>query len=562
MRSIFKKLFPANSKRRKVLLTFLASLHIYEQKRNSLHNYFFEKSCEIQRVLPGNIKIKRTPLISIVVPVFNTQRKYFDALLDSVLNQSYENFELIIADGSNNNKVIEYFDQIESYDSRIKRIKINNLGISENTNVAIKYSKGDYVALLDHDDVLHPDALLLMVGAVNTFPEAQLFYSDECKLTENGEEYFGPHFKPSFSPDLLANVNYITHFVLINKDVFNKVGWFDRSKDGAQDFDMFLRISSYTRNIVHVPYVLYYWREAIGSTASSFENKKSIAIAGTQSLENYLSKAGVKAKVKIRKNTPGFYESTISIPTKNIGIVLNLKNNYFNNNFIKHLQKKTKSKHNISWYGINSNISSLGNKQVIVGKLNNIIMRAKSENDIIFVIDRMCLPNNSSWLDTLSAFITQKHVGLVTPTIIDYLGNVVYKGTVRDNVGSYPLFKGMKHNQKTSLGDADWDRNIDVISEGIVGFKSSLSNKISANNVTSLFAELNKICDAKKLYKTSLGRCLFRDIFTSPINFSEAVSIKTNFNYNLSRYGKGDFEIIMQGQIPVTDKYNLMNEQL
>ncbi len=562
MRAILKKLFPANSKRRKGLTKILSVLGIYSPRYNPLHNYLVEKSCEIQRVLPNDINLKNQPLISIVVPVYNTQRKYFDALLNSVLNQSYENFELIVADGSDNKKAIEYFDQIETYDKRIKRIKIENKGISENTNSAIKHSKGGFIALLDHDDILHPDALLLMVGAINQFPEGQMFYSDECKLTENGEQYFGPHYKPSYSPDLLSNLNYITHFTLIKREIFSKVGWFDKSKDGAQDFDMFLRISTYTDNIIHVPYVLYYWREAIGSTASSFENKKSIAIAGTQSLENYYLNEGVKAKVKIRKKTPGFYEAKITIPTKKVGVILNLENTYFTNNFIRHLQEKTKSIHNISWYGVKTNKSGVSEKAITVGRLADIIMKAKEENEIIVIIDRMALPKSNSWLDTLSAFLTQRHIGLITPTIIDYLGNVIYKGTVGTVEENYPIFKGMKYKQKTSFGDADWDRNVDSISEGIIAFESVLTPKVSADSFTTLFSELNKICESKGLYKTSLGRCLFREIFTMPNNFKYSIGMKANFNNNLSQYGKEDFEIIMQGQLPVTDKYNLMNEQL
>lgn len=562
MRAIFKKLFPANSKRRKGLIKILSLLGIYSPKYNPLHNYLVEKSCEIQRVLPNDIILKKRPIISIVVPVYNTQRKYFDVLLNSVLNQSYENFELIIADGSNNRKAIEYFNQIEAYDKRIKRTKIKNRGISENTNSAIKQSKGEFIALLDHDDVLHPDALLLMVGAINQFPNGEMFYSDECKLTEDGEQYFGPHYKPGYSPDLLTNLNYITHFTVINRDIFNKVGWFDKSKDGAQDFDMFLRISSHTQNIIHVPHVLYYWREAIGSTASSFENKKSIASAGTQSLENYFLQQGVKANVKIRKKTPGFYEANITIPPKRVGIVLNLENNYFSNNFIRHLRNKTQSKHNLSWYGVN-NVKSVSNiRDIKIDRLKNIMVDAKKQNDIIVIIDRIALPNTTNWLDTMSAFVTQKHIGLITPTIIDYLGSVVYKGTVETSEGKYPIFKGLKHRQKTSFGDVDWDRNVDLISEGIIAFQSTLTDQFSANNFNSLFIELNKICETKKLYKTSLGRCLFRDIFTMPLNFKDTVEINTNFNSNLSQYSKEDFEIIMQGQLPITDKYNLMNEQL
>ncbi len=562
MRAILKKLFPPNSKRRKGLIKILSALGIYSPRYNPLHNYLVEKSCEIQRVLPKDINLKNKPLISIVVPVYNTQRKYFDALLNSVLNQSYENFELIVADGSDSKKAIEYFEQIEDYDKRIKRKKIENKGISENTNSAIKLSKGDFIALLDHDDVLHPDALLLMVGAINEFPKGQMFYSDECKLTEDGEQYFGPHYKPSYSPDLLSNLNYITHFTLMKRDIFNKVGWFDKTKDGAQDYDMFLRISSYTNDIIHVPYVLYYWREAIGSTASAFENKKSIATAGTKSLEDYYLHKGVKAKVKIRNKTPGFYEAKISIPHKRVGIVLNLENSYFSNNFIRHLRNKTQSKHNLSWYGVN-NVKSVSNiRDIKIDRLKNIMVDAKKQNDIIVIIDRIALPNTTNWLDTMAAFLTQKHIGLITPTIIDYLGSVMYKGSVETTEGNYPIFKGLKYNQKTSFGDADWDRNVDTVMEGIVAFESKLTPNISADNFTALFSELNKICETKNLYKTSLGRCLFRDIFTMPRNFKDTVEINTNFNSNLSQYSKEDFEIIMQGQLPITDKYNLMNEQL
>lgn len=560
MKIILKKLFPPSSRRRTALVKFLAIFGVSYFKFNPVHNFAVEKSSEIQRILPNGLVLNEKPLISIVVPVYNVHREYFDALLNSVLNQSYENFELIIPDGSNDKKTIKFMNEIPKYDSRIKRIAISNKGISENTNAGIKIASGEYIALLDHDDLLHPDALLYMVATINARPEADFIYSDECKLTENGEFFIAPHFKPDFSPELLNNLNYITHFSVIRKSIFKSVGLFEKNKDGAQDYDMFLRISDHTRNIVHVPLILYHWREAISSTASNFDNKKSVADAGITALEQHFERNNIKAKVNIRHKTPGFYNAAIEASDKKVAIVINTKDSVFTESFVKKLISSTASDHKLGWYVIGSQATD-DDKSIQYGSFSQSIQNILSSNfDSVVYIDTLALPKDERWLDTLVAFLSQKHIGILTPTIVDYLRIVLYKGEVTTPNGLFPIFSGRKHNEKTSFGDADWDRDVDRISTGIICFNPTILSDAVPATSAEMISSLNKICDEKSLYKASLGRCLFETVFEELNSFGQTLNSSGYFNQNLSQYGSEDFEQILTGQIPVTNHYNLMSE--
>lgn len=153
------------------------------------------------------------PLISIVIPIYNTPPKYLLPLIYSVACQTYSNWELILVNGSTDKKLRKNLDNYLNIDTRIKAINVNNMGISANTNEGIKIAKGEFIAFCDHDDMLECQALYEAVRIINHHPEVDVIYTDEDKISEDGKKYFSPHFKPDWSPDLLLNVNYITHFV-------------------------------------------------------------------------------------------------------------------------------------------------------------------------------------------------------------------------------------------------------------------------------------------------------------------------------------------------------------
>ena len=268
--------------------------------------------------------LEKAPLISILVPLYNTPERYLREMISSCLAQSYQNFELCLADASDTDAVEKV---VAAYrDKRICYKKLaENAGISGNTNAAIALSSGAYLGLLDHDDLLRPDALYEMVKAINE-TGADFLYSDEIVLSDDLSRLKGFHFKPDFSPDSLRGCNYITHFSLFSRALGEEAGLYEDSRyDGAQDHDLILRLTEKARLVHHVPKVLYTWRAHSGSTAGTAQAKPYAALAGARAVAAQLERLHLAGRVEALPG-PGSYrvryetceETLISviIPTK------------------------------------------------------------------------------------------------------------------------------------------------------------------------------------------------------------------------------------------------------
>lgn len=256
-------------------------------------------------------KFAYTPKISIVVPLYKTPEKYLGELIESVLVQTYKNWELCFSDGSGEETSLRQV--VKAYQKKDDRIKIvysdKPLQISENTNAALKIATGEFVAFADHDDLLAPDALYENVKILNKDKKADFIYSDEDKISMDGKEYFEPHFKPDFNLDLLRTVNYICHFVVVRRDIVNEVGGLHPEYDGAQDFDFVLRCIETTENIYHIPKVLYHWRAHKDSTAENPESKMYAFENGEKAVQAHYDRLGIDATVEMRKDLLGMYRS-------------------------------------------------------------------------------------------------------------------------------------------------------------------------------------------------------------------------------------------------------------
>lgn len=247
--------------------------------------------------LPGN-SVK----ISIVVPIYNTPDDFLKEMIESVIKQTYSNWQLCIADGGesiSNREIIENYLQ---KDSRIvyKKLGING-GIAYNTNEAIKLSDGDYVAFLDHDDVLTVDALEEVAKKIY-FEQADIIYSDEDKMDEKGKKFFTPHIKPDWSPRTLRSYNYICHFTAVKKELITQYGGISEGYEGSQDYEFILRMCKYAQNIAHIPKILYHWRISGGSTAGNIYQKSYGLESSKKALEQLLKRENIEAKV-----LPGAY---------------------------------------------------------------------------------------------------------------------------------------------------------------------------------------------------------------------------------------------------------------
>ncbi len=242
-------------------------------------------------------KFNLNPKISIIVPMYKTNINFFEELVDSVIMQTYSNWELCLADGSEDENVD--FERIYKKDSRIKYKFIGeNKGISNNTNVALEMATGDYVALLDHDDLLPKFSLFEIVKCINNNPNVEFIYSDEDKITTIDKPRFEPHFKPDFAIDFLRANNYICHFSVFKKELISKLKGENSKYDGAQDYDLVLRMSEIANNIIHIPKVLYHWRAHENSTAKPGDAKPYAIKAGKLAVEDHLKRVGLKGKVE------------------------------------------------------------------------------------------------------------------------------------------------------------------------------------------------------------------------------------------------------------------------
>ncbi|HEX7363360.1 MAG TPA: glycosyltransferase family 2 protein [Bryobacteraceae bacterium] len=243
--------------------------------------------------------LKYRPLISVIVPAFNTNPADLTAAIESVRAQSYPNWELCIADdGSSNPETRGVIEKFAAEDNRIKTVfRRQSGGISAASNSALELAEGEYIGFLDHDDTLSPHALAWVAEALNRNPDIDLAYSDEDKLDVRGRRY-EPFFKPDWSPDLLRSTNYICHFLVLRKKLLDQIGGFRSEFDGSQDYDLILRATEQASVIEHIPKVLYHWRAIPGSTAASLENKSYAIDAAKRALEKHCERTAPGATVE------------------------------------------------------------------------------------------------------------------------------------------------------------------------------------------------------------------------------------------------------------------------
>ncbi len=236
---------------------------------------------------------------SIIVPLYNTPESFLREMIQSVLNQTYSDWQLCMADGSNGEhgeveKICRAYSEI---DKRICYRKLEkNLGISGNTNACLDMATGDYIALFDHDDLLHPAALHDVMKEI-CGKDADFIYTDESIFRRKPADAFMSHFKPDYAPDTLRANNYICHLTVFKKSLLEKVGGFRPECDGSQDFDMVLRLTEQAKSIVHIPKSLYYWRAHSDSVAESLDSKPYVFEAARRAIRDHLKRVGLEGEV-------------------------------------------------------------------------------------------------------------------------------------------------------------------------------------------------------------------------------------------------------------------------
>ena len=247
------------------------------------------------------------PKISIIVPLYNTPAKLFDEMLQSVVRQTYTNWELVLVDASDADKRLER-RLPKTVPGTIVYEPIENGGIALNTTRGFALAHGEYITLLDHDDVLYPNALFEVVQTIQN-TRADFVYSDEIVLSADLKELGGYHFKPDFAPDYLRGVNFITHLAVFSRPLLDAAGAYESKEfDGAQDHDLILRLTEKAQRIEHIKKVLYIWRAAAGSTAAGMEAKPYAVAAGERAIDAQLKRLGLPGHAMAVPDAPGAFQ--------------------------------------------------------------------------------------------------------------------------------------------------------------------------------------------------------------------------------------------------------------
>ncbi len=267
------------------------------------------------------------PKISLIMPVYNPNPQHLTQAIQSVINQSYSNWELCIADDASPNPQIKTtIKNLANKDNRIKYIfRSHNGHICHASNSALNLATGDYVGFLDHDDFLWPNALFEIVKLINQKPKTLFIYTNEDKITADNKTHLDPTYKPAWSPNLLSAINYITHFAVIKTNLLKKVGYFIPGTEGAQDWDLFLRTTHHiTTNlhpldpdhpIQHIPKILYSWRQTATSTANntSIKSTKPYAFSNQKKvLINHIKRTGAQGTIKAVPHSEMWHNTSLN----------------------------------------------------------------------------------------------------------------------------------------------------------------------------------------------------------------------------------------------------------
>nr|WP_269189899.1 glycosyltransferase family 2 protein [Enterococcus durans] len=343
-------------------------------------------------------KFDYRPLISIAMPVYNVEIKWLEKCIDSVINQTYDNWELCISDDASTDPKIKKC--LEAYEKKEPRIKVvfrkENGHISLATNSALEIATGEFIALLDNDDELPPHALFEVVKVLNERPELDVIYSDEDKIDAEGNR-FDPHFKADWSPDTLMGNNYISHLGVYRSSIVKSLGGFRKGYEGSQDYDLVLRVTEQIPedHIYHIDKVLYHWRTIPGSTASSGEAKSYIYDSGVKALTDALNRRGIKGTFRPGLIS-GFYEVTYEVLQEElVSVIIPTKNGYDDLKLcVDSIIEKT----------------SYPNYEIIIAdngstdpKMQELFAEYKKQLDERFIVELIDIPFNYSRINNLAA---------------------------------------------------------------------------------------------------------------------------------------------------------------
>ncbi len=440
-------------------------IHMKVRNKLGLRALNYDKSeYEAQKKVVFDKKIK----FSILVPLYNTPEKFLKEMIQSVMDQTYADWELCLADGSDTAHayVEKTVAKLAEKDNRIRYFRLEkNAGISENSNACAKMATGDYVCLLDHDDLLMPCALYMNALAISE-NDADVLYSDEDHLSRRGTHVY-PLFKPDWSPDLLYSQMYTCHFSVIRRSLFEKIGGFRSEYDGSQDYDLMLRLSEETDRICHIPTILYTWRESPGSTAANADAKPYAHESGRKALDAHLKRRyGDYAEARDSEYTFVFDArfGTLAEKKPKVSVIVPMKDHAdLTDACIKSILEKTvypdyeilildnrsQKEETFAWFG---EIQKLDPRVRVLkadmefnwAKINNYGI-SQSKGEVFILLNNDTLVISPDWMERMAENALRRDIGVVGALLlyedmtIQHAGVVVGMNQMADHV-----FKGLK----------------------------------------------------------------------------------------------------------------------
>ena len=394
------------------------------------------------------------PLISVVIPLFNTPDAYLHPLLDSLVNQTFGDFEVIVADASTDAARAAAIEHACVSDPRLHYVRLEeNLGISGNTNAALGHSKGEYVAFVDHDDMTSPHALNEVAARVTDDPAIDILYSDEDVLSDDGMKRQTPFFKPDWSPHMFMECNYTNHLSVIRRSLIEEVGGLRPEFDGAQDYDLLLRIHTLPKKpvIAHIPQVLYHWREAATSTALQVGAKSYSIDAGHQALAQYLDRVGVTYDgVDDAPEQAGWHRVRARWPVDVAVICSGDAAGCLD----AMRDATTPSACRPTWLSQPS-----------------FDERALGDAEVVVLIEQPYWPDDPTWLDDLVGALTLPEVTAVGPLLAGPHGKADSAGYAWDAIGVQTIMRQSRIDSGDFNGIARMVRDVDAVSRAFVAVR-------------------------------------------------------------------------------------------
>lgn len=438
------------------------------------------------------------PKVSVVVPVYNTPEPVLRQCVESVLAQSYDHFELLLADDASPSADTQRV--LESYAKKDKRVRVTRLaangGIAVATNAAIALATGEWIAFLDHDDALRPHALAAMITFLRDNPEVDLAYSDEDRMDADGVRQ-APFFKPDWSPDLLRSVNYICHFVFARRSLVQKLGGLREGFDGSQDYDFLLRASEQSRRIGHVPEVLYHWRSSPLSLSSDEQKLKQASERGARALREHLQRVGEEAEVteaaptnyRVRYPVRGTPLVSIIVPFKDkpelleqlLGTLIP-KTRYENYELLLVSNNSTQPQTYALLETLNDpRIRKLRwDHPFNYPEINNWAAK-QAKGDLLLFLNNDMEVVDPDWLHELISQAQRPEVGTVGPKLLFPDGTLQHVGVVV-GIGGYaahPFWRMADTSVWTPFGTADWARDYLAVTSACVMLRRELFEQLN-----------------------------------------------------------------------------------